>query len=91
MGKKSKNKKPKDKQRAKLKAKRDQEKRAKNNINYICTECGIEELIPKSVVMEFDLMDGGDTSEPPRFTCEKCSGLMYPQNYEGVHGITYSV
>lgn len=84
-------KKPKDKQRAKLRAKREEEKRKNNSVLYICTECGEEELIPKNVVMQFDIMDDGDISEPPRFTCEKCEGLMYPQNYEGVHGITYCV
>lgn len=89
MGKK--NKKPKDKQRAKLKAKRELEKRENDSILYICSECSEKEMIPKSVVTQFDIMDDGDISEPPRFTCEKCNGLMYPQEYEGVHGITYSV
>ncbi len=41
--------------------------------------------------MQFDIMDDGDISEPHRFTCEKCNDLMYPQNYEGVNGITHSV
>lgn len=86
-----KKKKPKDKIRAKIKAKKQLEKKEKNNVLYICTECEKKELIPKNVVMQFDIMDNGDTSEPPRFTCEKCGGLMYPQKYEGVHGITYCV
>ncbi len=86
-----KKKKPKDKQRARLKSKRDLEKRENDSILFICAECSVEEMIPKSVVRQFDIMDDGDISEPPRFTCEKCNGLMYPQNYEGVHGITYSV
>jgi len=49
----------------------------------------MEEDIPKSVVDNFDAMDGGDLSVPPRFTCNKCHGEMVPENYEGVHGIQY--
>ena len=86
-----KKKKPKDKIRAKIRAKKQLEKKEKENILYICTECKEKELIPENVVMQFDIMDDGDTSEPPRFTCEKCGGLMYPEKYEGVHGITYCV
>lgn len=83
--------KPKDKVRAKIKARKRVEKREKDSIMYICTECGEKELIPKDVVRHFDIMDDGDISEPPRFTCEKCGGLMYPEKYESVHGITYCV
>lgn len=83
--------KPKDKQRAKMKARKQAEKRKNSDILYICTECDEQELIPEDVVKHFDIMDNGDISEPPRFTCEKCGGLMYPEKYKGVHGITYSV
>ncbi|MEI3612023.1 hypothetical protein SPD89_06650 [Pseudogracilibacillus sp. SO30301A] len=36
--------------------------------------CHEEEEIPYDVVREFDLMDGGDPSTPPRFSCENCGG-----------------
>ncbi len=84
-------KKPRDKVRLKIKQKRQLEKRDKDSIKYVCTECGEEELIPKDVVVQFDILDNGDILEPPRFICEKCCGLMYPEKYEGVHGINYSV
>lgn len=58
-------------------------------IKYICTQCKIEEDIPESVVEYFDVMDDGDTSVPPRFTCNNCHGDMVPRKYEGVHGIQY--
>jgi hypothetical protein len=41
------------------------------------------------VVRNFDMMDSGDISVPPMFACERCSGEMYPEHYEGVHGIEY--
>lgn len=72
-------------------------KKAKNNNNkqkqilFKCSGCGIEELIPEDVVNYFDTFDDGDTSVPPRFTCEKCCGLMEPVEYEGIHGITYKI
>lgn len=34
-------------------------------------------------------MDDGDTSVPPRFSCESCGGEMIPEKYTGVHGIQY--
>jgi DNA-directed RNA polymerase subunit M/transcription elongation factor TFIIS len=87
MGKK--NKKIKDKQRAKFKAENDKSKEAEKSIQYVCTECGEEELIPEGVVEYFDIMDDGDIAEPPTFSCEKCGAIMKPKKYEGVHGITY--
>jgi hypothetical protein len=30
------------------------------------------------VVNLFDLLDPGDPSVPPRFSCEKCGGVMLP-------------
>jgi hypothetical protein len=47
--------------------------------------------ILEEVVNYFDTLDGGDTSVPPRFTCEECYALMEPVEYEGVHGITYKI
>ncbi|EQB88361.1 hypothetical protein J2Z44_004296 [Clostridium punense] len=88
-------KKVKDKQRAKLKAKKKSQvlqelRKNEDDVLYICTECGEQELIPEEVVMHFDLLDQGDIGEPPAFYCEKCSGIMKPKFYEGVHNITYT-
>lgn len=90
-------KKVKDKQRAKMKAKKkvlenDNKiiEKYEGDVLYICTQCGERELIPEEVVMHFDLMDQGDISEPPRFTCEKCGGIMNPKIYEGIHNVTYT-
>jgi len=83
-------KKVKDKQRAKRKAARKTEKmKAVSEVLYRCPSCGAEEYIPKNVVMEFDILDGGDTSVSPRFKCEKCPADMEPVYYESVHGVTY--
>jgi predicted RNA-binding Zn-ribbon protein involved in translation (DUF1610 family) len=84
-----KNKKIKDKQRAKFKAKNEKNKEIEESIQYVCAECGEEELIPEGVVEYFDIMDDGDIAEPSTFTCEKCGGIMNPKKYEGVHDITY--
>jgi uncharacterized Zn finger protein len=56
---------------------------------YICTECGVEEYIPRDVVEMFDEIDDQNIMEPPTFSCEKCGAIMKPQKYEGVHGLTY--
>lgn len=56
---------------------------------FRCLGCGTEELIPREVVEEFDFMDGGDLSVPPRFNCEKCPEQMEPVLYKSVHDITY--
>ena len=66
-------------------------KKQEKQILFKCSGCGIEELIPEEVVNYFDALDDGDTSVPPRFTCEECSELMEPVEYEGVHGITYKI
>jgi hypothetical protein len=85
-------KKMKDKRRAKLKALRKAEKKKeKENVNFRCVECGLEEMIPREVVEEFDLIDGGDLSVPPRFNCTQCPGQMEPIYYKSVHGITYEL
>ena len=59
-------------------------------VRYVCLQCNIEEDIPEKVVKYFDVMDDGDTSVPPRFSCEACGGEMRPINYTGVHGQTYT-
>ena len=68
-----------------------QYKKEEKQILFKCTGCGTEELIPEDVVNYFDTFDDGDTSVPPRFTCEECCELMEPVDYEGVHGITYKI
>lgn len=47
-------------------------------IKYVCRSCKTEEDIPEDVVQFFDVMDQGDRRVPPRFTCEKCEGEMWP-------------
>jgi len=79
----------KDKIREKIKQKKRLEKQNKA-VKYICLDCGIEEDIPGNVVRHFDIIDTGDISEPPRFSCEKCGCEMRPIEYTGVHGIKYS-
>ena len=64
-------------------------KKEEKQILFKCGGCGIEEYIPEDVVSYFDIIDDGDTSVPPRFTCEECGELMEPVEYEGVHGILY--
>ena len=66
-------------------------KKQEKQILFKCSGCGTEELIPENVVNYFDTFDDGDTSVPPRFTCEECCELMEPVEYEGVHGITYKI
>lgn len=83
----------KDKRRAKMKAEkraeREKIKQEESFVRFKCLECGIEEEIPKSVVIQMDMEDGGDPLYPPRFKCEVCPGQMEPIFYEGVHGYTY--
>lgn len=79
----------KDKQRAKYKAKKVIETIKEELILYKCTECEIEEFIPRDVVEMFDEIDDENIYEPPTFSCEVCGGIMRTENYEGVHGITY--
>lgn len=43
------------------------------------------------MVRDFDLMDDGDPTTPPMFSCEKCGGDMYPEYYKGVHGVEYKL
>jgi transcription initiation factor IIE alpha subunit len=87
---KSKNKK-KDKIRARIKAQKAKIKKEQEGILYICTECGEKEYIPEDVVDYFDIMDDGNISEPPTFSCQKCESIMRPKHYRGVHGIEYTL
>jgi hypothetical protein len=83
-------KKVKDKRRAKLKEKRRREREEiRDNVLFRCLGCGEEEMIPREVVEEFDFMDSGDLSVPPRFSCEKCPEQMEPVYYKSVHGKIY--
>jgi transcription initiation factor IIE alpha subunit len=47
-------------------------------VSYVCSQCNTKEDIPTDVVNLFDLLDPGDPSVPPRFSCEKCGGVMLP-------------
>lgn len=87
---KKKKKKGKDKIRMKIKEKKKNELKNKT-VLYRCLGCNVEEEIPLSVVMEFDIMDQGDTSVPPRFDCEMCGSQMEPVYYESVHGVIYDI
>jgi len=42
-------------------------------------------------VKSFDIMDGGDPTVPPQFSCGVCGGAMYPEYYKGVHGYEYRI
>ncbi|PLR75296.1 hypothetical protein CU633_21835 [Bacillus sp. V3-13] len=63
----------------------------KQSVSYVCLVCHEKEDIPLNVVKDFDLMDDGDPTTPPMFSCEKCGGEMYPEYYKGVHGIEYKL
>jgi hypothetical protein len=63
----------------------------KQAINYHCLACHEEEEIPYDVVRDFDIMDGGDPTVPPKFSCEKCRAEMYPEYYKGIHGQEYKL
>ena len=66
-------------------------KKFKNgNVEFICRKCKEIEDIPRAVVEKFDMMDGGDPKDPPRFSCEKCGNEMVPVYFESIHGITYT-
>lgn len=60
-------------------------------IKFVCVSCKEEENIPTDVVEYFDMIDDGNTSVPPRFSCESCGGEMYPEDYQGVHGEHYKL
>lgn len=60
-------------------------------VRYVCLQCNIEEDIPEKVVKYFDIMDDGDPTVPPRFSCKTCGGEMRPVSYDGVHGQKYKL
>jgi hypothetical protein len=66
-------------------------KKASNNqsVNFICSQCGKEVLIPTEVVEHFDFLDGGDSLDPPKFTCEECYSEMVPEYFESHTDIVY--
>ena len=45
----------------------------KSTVKFVCLECKIEEDIPAEIVEYCDVMDDGDITVPPRFSCENCS------------------
>ncbi len=61
------------------------------SVNYVCLECKEQEEIPLEVVRDFDVMDDGDPTVPPQFSCKKCGGEMYPEYYKGIHGFEYKI
>ncbi len=65
--------------------------REKNKVNYVCLVCNEMEGIPYDTVRSFDVMDDGDLTVPPQFSCEKCGGEMYREYYEGIHGHIYKI
>jgi len=47
---------------------------------YTCPQCQHEELMPQDVLDYFDEINPPTPfSEPHRFTCEKCEGIMSPK------------
>ena len=63
----------------------------RTNVNYVCLGCHEKEEIPYDVVKDFDVMDDGDPTTPPMFSCEQCGAEMYPEYYKGIHGIEYKI
>ena len=56
---------------------------------FICTSCGVSELIPTKVVRMMDQADPSDNLGPPTFFCEKCNGIMMPTDYIDCSGIRH--
>lgn len=77
------------KRKPKTKKKNPRSEGKSETVKYICENCQAEENIPAEVVAYFDAMDDGDTSVPPRFSCESCGGHMYPEEFRGIHGESY--
>ncbi len=59
-------------------------------IEFICPMCKTKEQIPFDIVDMMDRHDNGDSSYPPRFSCELCDGLMEPIYYKNYKGIIYA-
>ena len=48
-------------------------KSQKKGVNYICPDCGAEEIIPYEVLEDFDMMYPEELLKGPhQFRCEKC-------------------
>lgn len=45
-----------------------------DKVRYKCTECGIEEDIPRSAIEIIDIFDEG--LGMPEFNCKACKGIM---------------
>jgi len=45
-----------------------------DKVRYKCTECGIEEDIPRSAIEIIDIFDEG--LGMPEFSCKACKGIM---------------
>ena len=56
---------------------------SEKTVNYICTQCKTEELIPQSVIDFFNSVDPDPLFDrPPSFRCEKCGHpYMVPKDY----------
>ena len=50
-----------------------------------------EEMMMQTYELYRILGANGDISYAPRFTCEKCNGIMEPLHYEGTTGIIYGI
>lgn len=64
----------------------------KGSIRFICLNCHEAENIPKEVVKILDgtdLMVSPDVA--PQFSCEKCSGEMYPEYYRNELGHEFRI
>jgi hypothetical protein len=44
---------------------------SKQSVSFVCLACHEKEEIPINVVTDFDLIDDGDPTTPPMFSCEK--------------------
>lgn len=60
-------------------------------VNYRCRQCGKDEEIPLGAIEYFHILDPGDPTVPPRFSCEHCGGEMWPtEDWEAlVHGESF--
>lgn len=56
----------------------------KHGVNYICANCGTQEIISSDVLEEFDLLYPEQLLYGPHtFKCEKChTGNMQPEHYQ---------
>ncbi len=63
--------------------KRESAPQREKGLNYICANCGVEEMIPYEVLEDFDMMYPEEMLKGPhQFRCEKCEeGIMQPEEY----------